>query len=719
MIKQSPVDPFQRFAGPQNLTGKVLRGENLEGVDLTGAILRKADLSDANLRNAILRNTDLREAILTNADLTNANLENAWVHGAKFDNANLQGANLFNIKTGTSTPGLAVLLLFSAIIASLSGFTASIATTFLLYFFFISRQRISFLLLTVIWLFSVTSVTIVRTFLNNLFGAEAVTLHVYVAVALILITVIFVIPAVTADEEKPNVFSLILISVMALMPLLVAGLNIWINAENFLVRQFPQVLNLISGLGSSTHGRWFAGLIGAGIGATFGCYFSKLAIEGDKRFQWLWRLYIRFASLDGTLFLKANLDHANFARATLRGSKFDQASLNGTNWNNAKFLGHACVGGSSYLKHPCVQHLVTTLNGRRQNFDNLKLCGINLEGAKLEEASFVDTDLSHANLKGVNLGRANLKRANVDGADLTGAELTGICLEDVVIGQSTNFDDVHCDFLFLLDKPDPCGSRERRPHDFARVFYSGEFKATFSKKSTLDLLIPNESDPKALESAIEWLVQKNNLDPQYSKLQGVFLVEGYVLIRFEVNRGINKGLIERGFTRTYESAINQARRDNTFGISDRLMDFELANFLTEKLHHKFEELKVHMKKPQVNFHGLRENNGQIIIGNNSHSPCVRLDTDNSQNSTCILNLGEDLYSVDSSIQAALENLEKTMPFTKAKTQVAKAIVRQAESDPSLLQKLKNWGGSLGEAVISDIAKEVLKNALRLLGIALP
>ncbi len=621
MTNKKPNNPCERFTGPQNLTKEVLRGENLEDVDLAGAILRGADLSDANLRNANLRNADLRGAILIGTDLTNANLKNAWLDGAKLDNANLQGANLFNIKTGTSCIGLSVLLLCAAAIASLAGFTASIVITFLLYFFFISRQRMSFALLTVVWLLSVTLITIIRTLLNNFLGSEAVTLHVQIAVGLILITVLFVIPVVTADEEKPNIFSLILIAIIALLPLLISRLSVWIDVESLLLRQIPRSSDLILGLGTSTHGRWFAGLVGAAIGASFGCYFSKLSIERDRRFQWLWKLFLRFASLDGTSFVAANLNNASFAKATLRGSRFDRASLKGTQWNNAKFLSHACVR-SSYLKHPNVQRLVTTLKGRKQNLDGLKLRGINLEGADLAEVSFVDADLSYANLRGANLGKANLKRVNLDGADLSEAELTGACFEDVVIGESTNFNDVHCDFVFLLDEPDQNGSRERRPHDFARVFHSGEFKATFSKKSTLDLLIPNRSDSKALESAIEWLVQ-SNLDPQFSKLQGILLEKDYVLIRFNVDSNTNKGLIEHGFTSNYQNAINQARRNNTLRDSDQLTGTQLANYLAELLHHKFhtsfEKLEEHMQKPQVIITGNTSSNTQVAFGNISTS----------------------------------------------------------------------------------------------------
>ncbi len=78
-----------------------------------------------------------------------------------------------------------------------------------------------------------------------------------------------------------------------------------------------------------------------------------------------------------------------------------------------------------------------------------------------------------------------------------------------------------------------------------------------------------------------------------------------------------------------------------------------------------------------------------------------------------------MIQVDETVQAAVEDLEKTMPLAKAQTQIANTIVEQAKSNPKMLEKLKNWAGTLGESVISDVAKTVLTTSMRSLGIPLP
>ena len=76
-------------AGKADLSGKVMRGDDLSGLDLSGANLTRADLSGTNLNGVKLVGSNLTEADLTRADLTGA-----WIMKANFNRATLHGATL-------------------------------------------------------------------------------------------------------------------------------------------------------------------------------------------------------------------------------------------------------------------------------------------------------------------------------------------------------------------------------------------------------------------------------------------------------------------------------------------------------------------------------------------------------------------------------------------------------------------------------------------------
>lgn len=71
-----------RHGWPVDLTGAVLAGFDLTGIDFKSAILARADLfganlTDANLAGAQLMNARLDRAVVTRAELSGANLEDA------------------------------------------------------------------------------------------------------------------------------------------------------------------------------------------------------------------------------------------------------------------------------------------------------------------------------------------------------------------------------------------------------------------------------------------------------------------------------------------------------------------------------------------------------------------------------------------------------------------------------------------------------------------
>ncbi len=85
-----------------------------------------------------------------------------------------------------------------------------------------------------------------------------------------------------------------------------------------------------------------------------------------------------------------------------------------------------------------------------------------------------------------------------------------------------------------------------------------------------------------------------------------------------------------------------------------------------------------------------------------------------------INMSQDLTQAASQIQELVEQLQKqgaTISF--AQEQVAQKIATQAQNSPTMKDKLLKWGQSLTDTTVSDVAKEVVKLAIRSAGIPLP
>jgi len=376
--------------------------------------------------------------------------------------------------------------------------------------------------------------------------------------ALILIVLLFA--ALVMDEAKSNITSLISIALVVLSPLvLLLATEAFTITENWLANHhlFSFLAdNVVKGLGGKaaigkssswifakgtviepTNGKWISGIYGAGIGAFFGCWFSRLAIAGDERFDWLWRTYVRFTSIGSTTFHKADLTGALFDLAILQGASFKKANIGKISWADAKCMDCAFVD-TSYLKYPNIRQLLVRKEWEREGFDGLDLKGINLEKANLNSASFVGTDLSQANLRGANLTNANLKKASLEGADLTKAILTGACIQAWVTDETTVLDKVECKYVFLKDPRDPINHNnpERLPDAVDKIFEPGDFETFFKKDGkTIQLLVKNSDNRQALRDAFEQSINDTN-----SVFQGFEIRKYQALVKILVDPKTNK-----------------------------------------------------------------------------------------------------------------------------------------------------------------------------------
>ncbi|MBD2452359.1 pentapeptide repeat-containing protein [Nostoc sp. FACHB-152] len=449
------------------------------------------DFSGQNLRGRSFKGQNLEQANFSSSD----------IRSCDFSEANLKGANFIHAKAGLTSYGIFVVSLLLFFVAGLSGFTAGIVITFATYFFLSLKPRVFPVFVT-----SFLFICFVRTVLNVTYGAIAVNIQLVAAVAIVLAVVAVGAPAAAVDEPEAKIGAIVVSGVMSMLFVLAVALNSSVTGnEAFSTTLIGDGLlrKLIKG------GAWFGGVIGGLVGAGLGSYVGQLALNGDKRFRWIWKIIIAFASTEGTSFRDADLTKANFTQALLKSSDFRNAILTHTCWYQAKKLD--CIrSGTTYLSNVQLQQWLINKHGQYKNFHRQDLRGVNLQGVNLADASFVGADLSHANLQDADLSRAKLVQTQLDGTDLRGATLTGAFIEDWGITNETLFDRVKCEYVFMRlptkENPDPL----RKPDNYKEVFAPGEF-GDFIKPifDTLDLYHNQGVDPRAIAISFKQLAENH------------------------------------------------------------------------------------------------------------------------------------------------------------------------------------------------------------------
>lgn len=191
----------------------------------------------------------------------------------------------------------------------------------------------------------------IRTVLNVTCGPIAVNVQLVAAVAMVLAVVAVGAPAASVDEPEAKIGAMVVSGVMSMLFVLAVALNSSVTGnEAFSTRLIGDgvLATLVKG------GAWFGGVVGGLLGAVLGSYVGRLALNGDKRFRWIWKITIAFASTEGTSFRGADLTNANFTQAILKSSDFRNAVLTHTCWYQAKKLD--CIrSGTTYLRNAQLQ----------------------------------------------------------------------------------------------------------------------------------------------------------------------------------------------------------------------------------------------------------------------------------------------------------------------------------------------------------------------------
>jgi uncharacterized protein YjbI with pentapeptide repeats len=455
---------------------------------------------------------------------------------------------------------------------------------------------------------------------------------------------------------------------------------------------------------------WLKDIVLTEATLAIGFHIAKHSLSGESKFSFVRSAAIVFSTWRSTSFRGADLTNADFTRARVKNVDFRGANLTNTRWKDAKYLDYACVD-NNYLQYPKIQNLVTTLQGKSQNFDRLNLEGINLQGANLQYASFIGTNLNKANLQDADLSRAFLKQAQLDGADLTGATLTGATIEDWGITRHTKLDGVRCEYVFmrLLKQGDLDENRHRKPDNWLETFSDGEF-ADFIKPlvDTLDLYHKGGVDSRAVALAFKQLVQKHPED----ELEIVAMErrsQENLLLRVKTAPDADRSELSTQYFQSYNSYKDLPKEELVNLVAQRdgqVQSLEIAfRTVTRGLKEVAETPKYDMRGS--NFPGgfAETNYGKMV-------------------ETQFNSMSQDLSQAATQIQQLLNQLQ-TQGYSQEESQqqAAQDLAEKAQSDPTVKDKLVKWGQALGDTAakttVSEAATAVVKLALNLAGMPLP
>jgi uncharacterized protein YjbI with pentapeptide repeats len=441
------------------------------------------NFSHRNLRNQSFRHQDLSGADFVSAD----------IHGTDFTGACLTNANFSQAKAGLPKLLLLRLLLFTVLLAFLSGFIAAYAGAVLGNLFTAANPShilIGMFVLTGLILFGGVSL---RNGFTNQLGI----------ISLIIATSIVTIVAVTPNPEIASRTAISSLAFGGTMAGIVSLTTVISSSRKSRSCTSIALLGIIAGtlLGIPMDNYGASDFIGVAIISLstliLANYIAQRANRNDPRYQLIRTLAISLSTAGGTRFNNADLTDANFTDAQLSGSDLRGAKLTRTNWHHTN-LDRANLD-RTYLENPQIRQLLTSGNGSGQTLDRLDLRGVNLKSANLSDASLIGTDLTDANLQNADLSRAKLVQAQLYGTNLSGACLTGAFIQNWGIAPDTKFDGVKCNYIHMhlptTTDPDPC----RKPDNRQQIFQDGDFTDFIAPIiRTLDSYQQQNLDPRTL-----------------------------------------------------------------------------------------------------------------------------------------------------------------------------------------------------------------------------
>ncbi len=472
-------------------------------------------------------NKNLQGHSFKGQNLTGCDFSSADIRGADFTNAFLRGANFSDANAGLQLHWTIYLVIFSFLLAAVSGLTSAIASAWINY------VLINVPTVIILIILGVSFISTVRKGLQA--AIWTVTVAAIVAVALTVIGTTTLPVAVSVPGAAVLVVSSTVLAALA-VAVAAAVYGVYTGAVTLIV---ALVVTLV-------YTEVKVGVI-AGAFVLLGGYIGWQASVGDPKFIFIKKIAIAFAASGGTSFRGADLTDANFRQAKLNQTDFTTANLTRTYFFKTKKLDYARVD-NTILANPLIRDLLITGNGRSKSYIGANLRGANLIEADLKYANLKEADISEGTLQGANLEWANLAFIQAIGTDFTNAQMTGACVEAWNIKSNTKLNNVDCRFIYLLTD-----ERERCPS--IGNFAPGDFGKLYQQfLDTVVLIFRNGVDWKAFVTAFKKVQVENEgteLAIQSIENKG----DGVVLVRVSVPPDTNKANIHSEFTQNYDLAL--------------------------------------------------------------------------------------------------------------------------------------------------------------------
>ena len=610
---------------------------------------------------------NLQGRCFKNQDLTAANFCHADIRGADFTNTILKDANFSYAKAGLQRRWATALFIISLILSVLSGFIAAWAGMYAGSKLADSELTISARIFTIILMFAVfCSIAAIRQGIGAGLRTVGLTMLLIIQLAIALNLVLTVtgseteMVGVAMAVNRAGTLAGVVAATWTLIYTLGGSVAV-AGATSGAISVFGTiggtvawavagttagVLAVIGGL--KVAGYLPATVVFAGVSTLLGGYIAIRITAGDEKFSLIRRLVVVCNTTGGTNFQGADLTEANFTQAILKNTTLSNAILNRTCWFHAKKVNLARVDGT-ILTDSAVQDLVVTKNGDNKSFVGRSLKGANLAGADLCNANLTEADISQATLQQACLEGANLTKTQALGTNFNKAKFTGACLEAWNVDNTTQLDQVDCDYVYLLNN-----QQERRPS--SGKFASGDFTKLFQEVlHTVDLIFRNGIDWKAFTYSFKKL-QVENEDIELSIQSIETKGDGVVIVKVNVPADDNKAKLHSEFTQNYQVALEAVKERYQAELKSK--DEQIAIYRQHQADLQ-EAIKLIAIRPVSVLETSKQVEGKLALIKISKG-------DFKQGFPVTLRIG----------------VEGTLPFTET--------VGELSSNPALLRQYKRW-----------------------------
>ncbi|MHC0068225.1 pentapeptide repeat-containing protein [Nostoc sp. UIC 10890] len=661
--------------------------------------LRGSSFKDKDLKNANFSKADIRGVDFTNADLTGAIFKEAKISGTNFYDANLTGAILDNAVCGVKIWWSIIIFIISLFIISLSGFSASIIISCNFYFF-LGIRGINKIIYTI--LISVVYISFFHAyFLNSLFHIQQSYL-IYMGICIIFLVGVFIPFIETMDEPKTENMQIFLsIIFFSIIVVLVNIILINTNLDPIIRRA-----------------------IGAFFGSLLGIVISDQAIiNKEKKYVWIWNLFVYFASVQGTKFHHSNLKDVSFANVNLKGSNFSECTLTRTNWYEVKKIDCARIQ-VNYLENSIIRDLLIKKRTRKEkDYQGMDLRELNLVGATLDSVNLSRADLSNSQLIEANLENSILNQTKLDNVDLRRANITGVTIEKGSIPATAQLDGLICDYFYFYPQPNL-----KQRHPTTGKLTSEEAITLLQKPSQVSIVFEQDGiDWQVFLQVFENCLKEFNISPDNSdNLIQAFesRLNGNFVIRLNVPINVNKVEFEQRLKQAYNNGIEDLKRQYRNTLQTTNIDFQNNTSMFKITRQLANPGNLIIQNIVTTGNNSMTNNpggiSQNVSGGSVYGGMQAAQGNNNVQTSTTYSLPEQeqtLAEAAAEIQQLLDQLSQSYPTDtmSGKMALATEATQRIENNPTLMQKtisaLRAGGTAALEQALSHPAASFVIAAL--------